>query len=254
MAHEESFPRDLNPLEQDLLLWLLPADRPGYAEYRPLVERWRVAAQGRRGEGNYILAAGSTDVDKESPLPQVLAYGVVETTVGRISMTIRERLGDQLEFELTNLDGSSVPMELSERRRWTFSTWLPHQPCPICGRPLREVTMKTEKGRTLVLALCGGDERIWVYDEASGVNHPVPLTNFYNELMLQANIRDPDVALHARRLFENLADYSDTVLSKAFATYNKLKTKISFEDQLQIPGSPRPSLIQRLRSRFLKTH
>jgi hypothetical protein len=254
VAREESFPRNLSPLEQDLLLWLLPADRPGYREYRALVESWRVAARGRRGEGNYILAPGTVAIDVESPLPQVFAYGVVETAGGRISIALRERLDDQLEFEIMNLDGPAVPAVVSERRRWTLSTWLPRQPCPMCGGLLREVGMKTQKGRMFVLALCGKDERIWVHDEASRVNHLIPLTNFYNELMLHANVRDPAVALSARRLFTDLGNYSDAVLSMAFASYNKLKTKIHFEEQLQIAGGLRPSFFQRLRSRLLTPH
>jgi len=214
---------------------------------------WEVVAQGRRGEGNFILGPGTTSVDNESPLPQVFAHGVVETVEGTIAVTIRERLGDQLEFELASIKGESLPEALHERRRWTFSSWLPKQPCPICAGTLREVNLHTQQGRNVVLAVCRKDGRIWVYDEASGVNHPIPLTNFYNELMLQAKVRDPDVALNSKRLFADLQNYSDAMLSKAFASYNNLKTKIVFEDQLQIPGERTPSLFHRLRSRIFKS-
>jgi len=250
VALEESFPRDLKALERDLLLWVLPADRPGYNEYRSLVASWRVAAAGRRGEGNYILAPGDWKIDNESPLPQIFAYGVVETAEGKIAITVRERLGSQLEFEIVNLDGEQVPSLVPEKRRWTFSTWLPQSQCPSCLGSLREVGMLTEGGRKLVLALCGRDGRIWVYDEKSGVNHPIPLTNFYNELMLNANVRDPGVALNSKRLFDDLNNYSDVMLSKAFASYNRLKTKVVFEDQLQITRERKPSLFRRLRSRI----
>jgi hypothetical protein len=254
VAPEDSFPRDLTPLERDLLLWLLPADRPGYREYRSLISVWRVAAQGRRGEGNVILAPSTTNIDNDSPLPQVFAYGIVEMPTGAIVATIRERLGDQLEVEIVNLRGESLPGELNETRRWTYSTWLPGQPCPMCSGVLREVTLQTDKGRTLVLALCRRDERIWVYDAISGVNHPIPLTNFYNELMLHANVRDPKIALNSKRLFMDLHSYSDASLSRAFASYNKLKTKIQFEDRLQITGEEKPSWFGRLRSRILKSN
>ena len=254
MAREESFPRSLSPLERDLLLWLLPSGRPGYDEYRSHVASCSVVARGRRGEGNYILAPGMTGVDIESPLPQVFAYGIVETAAGRIGVTLRERLGDQLEFEIVNLDGNSVPAVLSEQRRWTFSTWLPNQPCPMCLGALREVRMQTEKGRSLVLALCGKDGRIWVHDAVGGVNHLIPVTNFYNELMLHANVRDPGVALNSKRLFTDLRNYSDATLSGAFATYNKLKTKIPLAEQLQISAEAKPSFFRRLRSHILKQY
>ncbi len=253
MVLKESFPRDLSPLEKDLLLWLLPADRPGYREYRSIVAAWSVAAKGRRGEGNFILASETTEIDNESPLPQVFAYGLVELAHGAIAITIRERLGDQLEYEIVSLEGESLPDVLEEKRRWTFSTWLPKQACPNCLGILREVVMQTERGRRFALALCKNDGRIWVYDEVSGVNHPVPLTNFYNELMLHTKVRDPNIALNSKRLFTDLQNYSDSTLSRAFASYNKLKTKIEFEDQLQITDERKPSLLRRLHSRILKS-
>ena len=69
MGNEDRLPRGLTEQERGLLLWLLPADRPGYLAYRKLVEAWQVAARGRRGEGNYILAASDEQPDVESPLP-----------------------------------------------------------------------------------------------------------------------------------------------------------------------------------------
>src|SRR5512137_1211634 len=94
MGSEEIFPRDLSTLERELLLWILPADRPGYAVYRGLVEAWKVAATGRRGEGNFILAKAGTVVDNESPLPQLLAYGAVEFETGDVTVSLRERVDD----------------------------------------------------------------------------------------------------------------------------------------------------------------
>jgi hypothetical protein len=251
---EPALPRELTPLEKNLLLWLLPVERPGYKEYRQLVSLWKVAGKGRRGEGNFILTSGTAQVDNDSPLPQVLAYGVVETPKGAIAATIRERLGDQLEFEIVNLSGEGVPDEFQETRRWTYSSWLPGQPCPNCRGGLRETEMKTETGRRFVLAVCTQDERIWVYDEPSGINHPIPLTNFYNELMVHTTIRDPNIALNAKRFFTDLRNYSDTTLSRAFASYNTLKTKITLEEQILIAKENKSSLFQRIRSRITKSN
>ncbi|MGH2569478.1 MAG: hypothetical protein ACRDGA_14155, partial [Bacteroidota bacterium] len=180
---DEKFPRELTASERELLLWVLPDDRPGYYDYRKLLGQWLVAAQGRRGEGNYILAPAGERIDNDSPLPQLFAYGVVETESGELSVCVRERLNNQLEYEILSLRGDVDPTKLREVRRWTFSTWLPRKPCPRCGKEVREVQMRTDEGRTLVLAVCDEDERLWVYDENSGINHPIPVTNFYNELM-----------------------------------------------------------------------
>jgi hypothetical protein len=63
---------------------------------------------------------------------------------------------------------------------------------------------------------------------------PVPVTNYYNELMLLKQIRDPEIALSSRKLFERLDEYSDTDLANAFLAYNRLRTKIA-------PGVSAPS-------------
>lgn len=242
----ETYPRELTPLERDLLTWILPEDRAGYSAYRELVQRWKVIARGRRGEGNYILGLPDVRADLESPLPQVLAYGIVETRTGNISVSLRERLDNQVEFELVNLQGPEVPSLLEEVRRWTYSSWLSGEHCPICQQQPREVPMQTKEGHQLTLALCPRDERIWVYDSQDGINHPIPITNFYNELMLHQNIRDPKIALDAKRLFRELRQFSDADLQAAFASYNKIRMKVNIESAILVEEPKRMSLVRRL--------
>ena len=219
----EQFPRELSGLERDLLLWMLPAERPGYNEYRGFVEGWKVIAPGRRGEGNYILGPVGERADNESPLPQILAYGVVEAASTSLSVTLRERLENQVEFEIQSIRGRFEPAQFQETRRWTYSNWLPGMECPNCRRPVREIPMASGKGQSYALAVCSHDERIWVHDRQSGVNHLIPVSNFYNELMLHRNIRDPKVALDAKNLFRDLKKYSDADLKHAFRTYNRVR-------------------------------
>ena len=71
--------------------------------------------------------------------------------------------------------------------------------------------------RAVVLAICTVDRRLWVYDGETGMNRPVPVTNFYNELMLHLNVRDPKVALDSLRLFQDLSGFTDGDLTRAFA-------------------------------------
>ena len=249
---EAEYPRDLASWERELLLWVLPEDRPGYREYRELVEEWKVVAQGRRGRGNYILAPQAQRADNESPLPQVLAYGIVETDAGSLSVTVRERLEDQVEFELAVLGTGELTAPSDYRRRWTLSNWLPGQSCPICGSALREVSMGTATQR-LSLAICRDDRRLWVYDSATGVNHPVPLTNFYNELMIWKHVRDPNVAFSSHRLFERLEEFTDSDLAGAFSTYNMIRTKVPVEGSLILPPHQRKSVFQRIKSAFKRS-
>ncbi|HTP12296.1 MAG TPA: hypothetical protein VMM37_01660 [Bacteroidota bacterium] len=252
-AGEESFPRALTTQERDLLLWILPEDRAGYRTYRVFIETWTVAGPGRRGTGNYVLTPGGTRVDNESPLPPILAYGVVRTQDGDVAISIRERLEDQVEFEIVNLNGDSVPPALRETGRWTFSGWLPGQACPICTVEPREVGILTTTGRRMVMAFCVNDERVWLHDGNDGVNHLIPLTNFYNELMLHTNTRDPKIALNARLLFTHLRTYTDADLVRAFASYNKLKSRIFLDEGIQFPAASKRSLWSSLRSRIMKS-
>jgi hypothetical protein len=245
MVDGEAYPRKLTTVERELLLSVLPEDRTGYRDYRACVEGWDVVAQGRRGEGNYILAETTATVDLESPLPHVVAYGIIHTEAGELSVTVRERTGDQVEFEIVGVQG---PVDLAgarEYRRWTLSSWLPSQPCPQCGRGVREVRMTSTSGQQFVLAICSADQRLWVYDGQSGVNLPIPVSNFYNELMLHKNVRDPQRAFDTKRLFQNSSEFTDIDLQAAFRSYNNIRRKVVLEGDLVVPVD-KPSWFRRL--------
>ena len=251
MGPEEDFPRTLTPLERELLTWVLPIDRPGYATYRGLVGQWKVAGRGRRGEGDLILAAPDTLLDVDSPLPPLLAFGAARSGEDEITVSVRELMGDQLEFEIAG-QTTDFPVDLRSCRRWTFSEWLPSRPCPSCEGSLREVAMKTASGRTLVLALCAKDRRFWVYDEESGINHLIPVTSFYNELMLQKNVHDPATVLQSNRLFTDLALHSDAALTAAFSSYNRMRRKVALGEPLVVPKEAGTSWVKRATRRLFK--
>ncbi len=247
---EEVFPRDLTERERDLLFWVLPADRPGYKVYRELIGEWKIAGQGRRGTGNYVIAPAGEQIDNESPLPQVLAYGQVETTRGTITVTVRERLGNQIEYEIAALGQGDLVDGATEIRRWTYSVWLPDQTCPICSKAVRKVGMSLASGRTLVLAICPADKKLWIYDNQTGISHPIPVTNFYNELMVHKNIRDPQKALAPKKLFEDIGEYSDQDLAHAFRTYNQLRTKVYTAEAIVLEENKPPTFFKRIFSRL----
>ncbi len=220
------YPRSLSAREKEWLAWILPPDREGYRVYRDLVAAMHVIGEGRRGEGEIILGMAGAQPDFSAPLPSVFAYGAIETNFGTISVTFREPFENQISVEIVNHRSEKIPDEFEESRRWTYSYWNPGDACPQCQKNVREVSMHASENERFVLAVCVNDKRLWVYDEASRVNRLVPVTNFYNELMLHKNIRDPKIALDHKRLFTELTSYSDADLTYAFFTYNKLKTKI----------------------------
>jgi hypothetical protein len=245
MSSLERLPRELDPFERELLLWVLPKERPGYAQYRKLIETWLVVAVGRREEGNYILAEDGWNVDTESPLPQLFAYGVVEHEEGTLTISIRERSGGQLEFEMEGVADRAAVANLRQIRRWSFSEWLPSQLCPSCRSSVREISMATTASQTIVLVLCNRDRRIWVYDGQSGVNALIPVTGFYNELMLQTGVHDPKIALDPNRLFQIPGAQSESELIRAFSSYNRLRNKVVLEGELIAAAEREPNWIQR---------
>ena len=102
------------------------------------------------------------------------------------------------------------------------------------------------------LALCGTDRRLWVYEASTQVNRLIPVTNFYNELMLHKNIRDPKVALDSKRLFAHLSSYTDNDLTYAFLTYNKLKTKVHLTGMIQADRAEQPGFFGKLKHAFVR--
>jgi hypothetical protein len=234
-----AYPRPLLPREREWIEWILPADRPGYRAYRDLLGEMVVVGEGRRGEGELILGHQGEEPDFSSPLAPLFAYGAIDSSAGMISISLRELRDDQVSIEIVSHSTGELPAQLEERRRWTYSSWKPGDPCPQCAHGVREVPMHStgpEAGH-LVLALCSTDRRLWVYDPSTGVNRLIPVTNFYNELMLHKNIREPGIALDSRRLFTELSRYSDSDLAYAFLTYNKIRTKVQVAGTIEADRS-----------------
>ena len=205
-----------------------------------------VIGEGRRGKGEIVLGKSGDTPDFSEPFGSVFAYGAIETNFGMISITLREKVNEQISLEIVSHRLEEVPQQFEESRRWTYSTWNPGQPCPQCLKPLREVPMHKPDGKHLMLALCTTDKRLWVFDAESRVNRLIPVTNFYNELMLHKNIRDPKAALDGKQLFANLDKYSDEDLTYAFLTYNKIRTKFRIETNLEADTKKKPTFFKRL--------
>lgn len=225
------YPRTLRPKEQDLLEAVLPLDRPGYRQYRELLSRMVVLGEGRRGAGNLVLGISGDRPDVTSPLPPVVAYGMVETTRNTFSVTLREVVSDQIDVEIVSSRGEEVPDHFEEKRRWTYSTWIPGSQSPATGEQAREVRIS----ETLVLGILSSEQRLLLHHSRTGMVHLIPITGFYNELMVHKNIRDPKTALNAKLLFQNLPSYSDEDLRSSFISYNRLKRRVSIAEATPVP-------------------
>jgi len=230
---ETPYPRNLRVKERDLLESVLPPDRPGYRKYRDLLETIHVIGEGRRGAGHLILGHPGDVPDLASPLPPVVAYGIVETTKDRYTITVRELVGAQFDAEIISAHDEEIPDHFEEKRRWTYSTWKPGSVSPATGAPVREVPIDERS----VFVIAAGEKRLWLYDGATGMNHPIPVTNYHNELMLQKQIRDPAIALQSGLLFDQLSSYSDADLRAAFVSYNATRRRVDVQPTPTPPTS-----------------
>jgi hypothetical protein len=256
-AHEHNgeYPRSLSPREREWIEWILPPDRPAYQSYRALISTMMVIGRGRRGAGEIILGGSTEMPDFSEPLSSVAAYGAIETNVGTISITLREPASDQISVEIVSHHSDDIPSQFEEQRRWTYSTWLPAHHCPQCLRACREVPMHSNAAAdtAFVLTFCTTDNRLWVYDSASGMVRLIPMTNYYNELMLHKNIRDPHIALDAKRLFRQLSDYTDADLAYAFLTYNTMRTKFQVSGRIEV-SAEEPNLLRKTINKLFNIH
>jgi hypothetical protein len=252
MGGDAVFPRGLTDGELRILRWVLPEGRPGYERYRELLQRWAVVGARPWNDRSYILASTDSHFDLEAPQEQIVALGVMGAGSTTMVVTVRQLRGEQVEFELAGPEPASSIAEFERLPRWRLSAWASSFSCPECGRKPREVAMQTESGRRLVLALCAEDHRLWVFDQHSGMNLPLPLTRFYNELMLQLRIQDPRVVLHPERFFVDLAMYSDPSLIKAFEAYNRIRGRIDLDRPIVLPAEARPSRIRQAIDRILR--
>lgn len=240
---KETYPRTLRIKEREALDYVLPSERPGYREYANAIERMVVLGAGRRGEGNLVLGFEGDTPDTVSPLPPVVGYGVIESTADHYSITVREMAGRQIDIEIVSRHQQTIPDHFEERRRWTYSRWSPGDVCPSTGSALREIRIDVG----VVLALCVEDKRIWVYEQSSGMVHLIPVTNFYQELMIVMKIQDPAIALHSRRLFSDSSRYTDDNFREAFIAYNRPRHRVRLSDRPpDVQRSGLGGVIQRL--------
>ncbi len=238
-----TYPRPLSEKEWSLIEWILPEKRTGYQKYRTLLTSLQVIGPGRWGEGDLILGEPGDTPELSGPMERIFANGIIESAEGKITVSVHEYVAGQLEVQIANLHDEEIPDELTIQRKATYSTWKPGSECPFCNQSIREIPVNNNDP-VAVLAICTNDKNIWIYDDADGVNHPIPATNYYNELMLFKQIKDPSIALQSKNLFSMLDDYSDEDLREAFVRYNKTWRRISIQQETKSTDKEKMNLLK----------
>jgi hypothetical protein len=197
-----------------------------------MVGKMVVLGQGRRGTGNIVLGFSPDFPDHTSPLPSLVAFGMVETTQDTFSVTVRECTGNQIDIELVSSKEGEIPDHFEEKRRWTYSTWIPGMPSPHSGESVREVHVDG----AITLAISPEELRLWIHDRRTGMVHLIPVTPYYNALMIRNQVRDPEIVLDSHRLFTDMGSYSDDDLRNAFIMYNTVKRRVDIHPEPHRPS------------------
>ncbi len=225
----ELFPRELSDNEKFWLFAALPENKPGYKKYRELIDSLMVIGYGRFGAGNLVLGEAHDVVDLEDPSAPIFAIANIVYANAQIYVTIHEEFENQIEVDIKSLKGETIPADPGGAKIWTYSDWKPGLKAPNDGGDIREVVLIKDK---IVLAIAPSHKKIWVYNAESGINHFVPVTNYYNEIMILMQNKDPETALDPGRIFTHLNEFTDEQLIAGFLIYNKHWNRVELDYNL----------------------
>ncbi len=214
----EKFPRALKEKEKYLLFSVLPENKPGYKRYREKIEKLAVIGQGRFDRDNMILGKADCKPDLSFPSTPVFASGTVICKETEIDVNIHEEAEDEIEFDISTNNFFEPECGFTEISKWSYSEWVPGLNAPKDNSPVREIVIIPVK---FILAVAPVHKKIWLHNFVTGVNHLIPVSNFYNQLMMVKDIKNSRVALHPEIFFEHLSEYSDQDFISALITYNK---------------------------------
>ena len=222
---KDNFPRELTSTEKDLLFSILPLNKTGYKIYRDKIDRLKVIGKGRFGGGNLVLGPEGSRPDESLASSPVFASGTVEFEECIADVNIHEENEDQIEIDIS-ISTDEIPSALHEKKRWSYSDWMPGQKAPNDGSYVREINIGDTR---YLMVIAPAHKKIWLHETSSGVNHLVPVSNLYNYLMMMKNIREADIVSKPVLFFQNHNNYNDAEIMSAFLVYNKYFKKFKID-------------------------
>ncbi|MCL4510238.1 MAG: zf-TFIIB domain-containing protein [Bacteroidetes bacterium] len=246
----KEFPRELTPLEHELVFRQLPENSKTYRQYRERIERMKVVGLGRRGAGHLVLAEHEVSSDTLQLVTPVFAFGGAEQSQSKLTIVIHEVGDDAISIELMALKGNLESLDTGTARLWSVSDWKTGEKCPKCSTQVREIRLPLKDEREATLTVCAKHRGVWIHDSELEMNHIIPLTGFINELNKQEGLRKGKFEYHSpSQVFSELDEFSDTEFTNAFVLYNKFWRKLEV-GELELVPAKKPSLASRLVSKF----
>jgi hypothetical protein len=235
----QDFPRKLSEVEKYWLYLILPENRPGYKIYRDKIENLYVIGYGKFPPYNLILGKINELPDLSIPSQPLIAKGVFFYDKGSVAVTIFDEFEDQIEIDISSngFDYWQIQPELliNQEVKWfTYSSWSPGEKHPFDNSELREVEIQRAD---LELVISPKHKQVWIYDYNLKFNKFIPVTNFYQELLKVARIKDINTMTDINFLFSNIRKFSDDQIRQAFINYNRYWKKFELKPETLIkPG------------------
>ena len=223
---EKVFPRRLSKSEQEILLSILPGNKIGYKNYHTLIDERFLIGEGRFGNGNLILGFIDDKPDLTVPSSSVFALGNVQTSEGNYYVVIHSVDEEMIEFQV---DPFPVEENIIIQNVTSYSDWNPGMESPEKKSKVYEFAIKEDE---YLLAVCPLSKKIWLHEYKSQVNHIIPLSNFFNELMRLRNVKDEKSLQNPSNFFNEINSYSEIEIKTAFLLYNKYLKRFELNDIL----------------------
>ncbi len=229
----QDFPRCLSDLEKYWLKLILPENRPGYKIYREKIENLFVIGYGKFPPYNLILGEKNESPDLSIPSQPVIAKGIFFYENGSVTVTIFDEFENQIEIDISsegfNYQQIQSVLLINKEQRWfTYSNWSPGDKHPFDNSELREVEIIKNE---LDLVLSPKYKQIWLHDYNLKFNKFIPITNFYQELLKVAGIKDLKTMTNTNFLFSNIKIFSDELIRRAFFNYNRYLKKFDLKSE-----------------------
>lgn len=215
---------DLSKNEIKLLYAVLPEGKPGYKKYRDLISSMRVMGKGRFENGNFYIGTGAAKPDLSIPSNPVFAVGIVKTNNGSIDVLIHEYEDDLIEVQLSKRVGDDVEVTIEDVL--SFSEWSPGYKSPDSNEVVKQFDIIKDK---FLLVIDRTNKKIWLHNYESGVNHIIPVSNYFNELMRLKKIKDENLFRSPSLFFSKLDDFTDEEFKLAFYQYNKFMRRFDIK-------------------------
>jgi hypothetical protein len=206
----------LSQNEIKLLYSILPEDKPGYIKYRELISAMKYCGEGRFGNGNFYIGTGIAKPDLTIPSTPVFAVGIAKTNLGDFDILIHEYEDDLIELQLSNRTDDDRELIIEEVT--DHSSWIPGNNSPGKDDIVKELALIKDE---YTLVIDKPNKKIWLHDHKSGVNHIIPVSNYFNELMRLKKIKDESLFKSPISFFNRLDNYTDEEFKLAFYQYNK---------------------------------